>query len=170
MHSTSTGNVIWDNEFNGNSTYGIQLSNADGNAIHLNDLMLNSTANVQSTTSSNIWVTPRQVLYEYDGGMPYTFQSLMGNFYNDHGLSDLDMDGIADGTYDLPNEEPHDSYPFTSEHRYYDFDVRCAFPSATISSIENVVVLGSMTVFPEPAHSGSWPVLTIQGLMTIGGF
>ena len=82
-----------------------KLINAVDNTFYLNNL--SNKTNLYSENSANIWHSPTEMNYFYDG----VCTSYIGNYWSDYNGNDDDNDGIGDTPYDLPGDEPDDEYP-----------------------------------------------------------
>jgi len=103
LEASSRGNVISNNLIKDN-VHGISLSESFGNEIYLNCFV--NDKNALSTDSTNIWNTPEQVNYFYQGK---NYTSFLGNFWSDYHGEDLDNNGIGDYPYRIDTDM--DSYP-----------------------------------------------------------
>ncbi|MCP4693427.1 MAG: hypothetical protein GY859_35640 [Desulfobacterales bacterium] len=108
----ASGNTITRNIAHSKITYaygrGVRCYYADGNTIYLNDFVNNQGGAVFSQSSTNIWSSPEEESYTYNG-VAYT--GYLGNYYSSHVLTDSDGDGVTDALFDLPDLEPDDNYP-----------------------------------------------------------
>jgi parallel beta-helix repeat protein len=101
IYSSSTNNVISNNQIAGNSQYGIQVLQSLNNRIYRNDF----TNNGQHAQDA------------YTNDWSYTSQ---GNYWDDYTGRDSDHDGIGDIPYDIPGGSNQDLYPlgyFISENQ-----------------------------------------------------
>jgi parallel beta-helix repeat protein len=71
-NNTITGNNLSNNE------EGISLYYSSNNKIYFNNF-INNTANVDSYISTNIWNSPLEITYTYDGT---TYKSYLGNYWD----------------------------------------------------------------------------------------
>ena len=110
LSNTSVGIELWktencliSNNTISNNRYGIYLHHSSSNNIYLNNL-INNTDNVDGTPSFsvNIWNSPLEITYTYNGT---TYESYLGNYWDDYDGTDTDGDGIGDIHYRI------DSYP-----------------------------------------------------------
>ncbi len=120
------GNRIAGNTVSSNSSRGISLTTMGSGSSIDNYFFLNNldnTINVAPNTSgANNWFSPEQISYMYGGS---TYTGFLGNYYNDHVLTDSNGDGITDNPYDIPQSDPDDSYPLamTSDNYTGSFDL-----------------------------------------------
>ena len=121
LSSTSVGIELWNTEDStisnnkvcNNSMFGIILSSSGSNGIYLNNI-INNTDNVDSYASTNIWNSTEKITYTYLGT---TYESCLGNYWDDYEGSDADGDGIGDTHYRMDSEE--DDYPLMKPFENY---------------------------------------------------
>ncbi len=107
IYTNSNNNIISGNTFGLNSNYGMNITSSSNNIIYLNNF--DNSNNINSTSPSvNTWRSPTEITYTYNGS---EYTRYLGNYYNDHVLTDSNGDGITDDPYDLPGDEPDDEYP-----------------------------------------------------------
>jgi len=103
LEASARGNIISRNTIMINS-YGIYLDRSFGNEIYLN--YFENDVNAFSIDSTNIWNTPEQINYIYQGR---NYTSYLGNFWSDYRGEDVDNDGIGDSPYGFDSDS--DYYP-----------------------------------------------------------
>jgi parallel beta-helix repeat protein len=113
----ANNNKVMGNFISGN-IYGIELySNSGENLIYLNNFIGNEE-NVYSaylsTDSTNIWNSPEEIIYTYDGNI---YMNHLGNYWDDYAGSDADGDGIGDTPY--PIDSDVDNYPLVEPFENY---------------------------------------------------
>jgi nitrous oxidase accessory protein NosD len=95
---------------------GIRLDNSSNNKIYFNNF-INNTDNVDSYISTNIWHSPLEITYTYDGT---TYKSYLGNYWDDYKGTDADGDGIGDTHYSIDSEKDEsDEYPLMKPFENY---------------------------------------------------
>jgi parallel beta-helix repeat protein len=113
---SSNNNSITGNNVRNNDD-GIYLSFFSNNKIYLNNFMDN-TYNVDSYGSNTtIWNSPLEITYTYDGT---TYESYLGNYWDNYGGIDADGDGIGDTHYSIASKEDgSDDYPLMKPFENY---------------------------------------------------
>ena len=112
--SSSSNNTITGNNVSNNGNDGIYLSRSSNNSICLNNF-INNTVNVESYASTNIWNSPEEITYTYDGT---TYESYLGNYWADY--KGTDADGIGNRPYSIdPEKEECDVYPLMKPFENY---------------------------------------------------
>lgn len=101
-----SGNDCYDNEMG----IGLYIG-SNHNSIYFNNFRNNTNANAYSHNSMNRWFSHFPTTYYYNGK---EYVEFIGNYYSDHTLSDPDIDGILNGSYYLPNDEPPDDFPLAT--------------------------------------------------------
>ena len=106
-NNTITGNNV------SNNKEGIRLWDSSNNKVYFNNF-INNTDNVDSYRSTNIWNSPLEITYTYDGT---TYKSYLGNYWDDYEGTDADGDGIGDTHYSIYSES--DDYPLMTPFENY---------------------------------------------------
>ena len=109
----SSNNTIKGNNVSNNNYDGISLYYSSNNKIYFNNF-INNTDNVDSYKSTNIWNSPLEITYTYDGT---TYKSYLGNYWDDYEGTDADGDGIGDTHYSIYSES--DDYPLMKPFENY---------------------------------------------------
>ena len=97
-------NSICFNDFLGILIFG------DNNIIYLNNFIRNYQ-NAIDEGKNNIWNTPTKVQYVFNNK---TFENFLGNYWDDHDVTDKNNDGIIDSAY-----SNIDKYPLTDKYESY---------------------------------------------------
>jgi parallel beta-helix repeat protein len=109
-NNSITGNNV------SNNNWGIGLYYSSNNKIYFNNF-INNTDNVDSYESTNIWNSPLEITYTYDGT---TYKSYLGNYWDDYEGTDADGDGIGDTHYSIDSEKDEsDEYPLMKPFENY---------------------------------------------------
>jgi len=99
--NTSNNNITGNNVYS-NNLKGILLYCSGNNHLYLNNL-INNTDNAdwlwyrQGYESANIWNSTEKITYSYDGS---TYESYLGNYWDDYEGTDADADADSDGIGD----------------------------------------------------------------------
>jgi parallel beta-helix repeat protein len=110
----SCNNSITANTFS--NRYGIYLYSSSNNRIYFNNF-INNSDNVDYYKSTNIWNSPLEISYTYDGT---TYKSYLGNYWDDYEGTDADGDGIGDTHYSIYSEnDESDVYPLMKPFENY---------------------------------------------------
>jgi nitrous oxidase accessory protein NosD len=89
---------------------------SSNNKVYLNNF-INNTDNVDSHGSTNIWNSPLEITYTYDGT---TYESYVGNYWDDYEGTDAEGDGIGDTDYSIDSkEDENDDYPLMMPFENY---------------------------------------------------
>jgi lysozyme len=91
-----------------NCYLGISLRSSN-NLVYLNNF-LNNTENVRSPSSTNLWNSPEEITYTYNGK---TYTNYLGNYWSDYSDVDVNNDGIWDHPYVI-DENNKDRYPLVN--------------------------------------------------------
>jgi len=99
-----------------NNRYGIYLGHSSNNKIYFNNFIHN-TYNVKSRGSTNIWNSPLEITYTYDGT---TYKSYLGNYWDDYEGTDAEGDGIGNTHYSIDSKsDESDDYPLMKPFEDY---------------------------------------------------
>jgi hypothetical protein len=72
---------------------------------------------VYSHDSTNIWNSPLEITYIYGGT---TYESYLGNYWDDYEVTDAEGDGIGDTSYNIDTkEDENDDYPLMKPFENY---------------------------------------------------
>jgi len=117
LYNSSNNNIKNNNIENNNESeeygYGIWLSYSNNSLISLNNFMDN-TRNVYSSDSTNIWNSREKITYIRNGT---TYESYLGNYWDDYTGNDTTGDGIGDTPYTINADE--DNYPLMQPWQNY---------------------------------------------------
>ena len=113
IYGNSGGNMVTNNLISDNTpnmcpscvSNGIRFESSSNNMIYLNNF-IDNTDNVYSEDSTNIWNSPSELTYTYNGGQ---YTNHLGNYWDDYTGSDANNDGIGDTPY--PIDSDNDNYP-----------------------------------------------------------
>jgi len=109
----NSNNVVVANTIR-NNEWGIYLGCQDTNTIYLNDFVDNASNVYCYYNSTNIWHSPEEITYTYDGD---TYTSFLGNYWDDYAGSDADGDGIGETPY--PIDSDADNHPLVEPSENY---------------------------------------------------
>jgi len=113
VHSQSNPVTIVSNTISDNSR-GL-LVERSGNLIYINDFLDNEHNVASSSDLTNIWNSPEEITYTYNGN---TCTSYLGNYWSDYLGSDLDGDGIGETPYEIDSDA--DNYPLVEPFENYE--------------------------------------------------
>jgi parallel beta-helix repeat protein len=111
-YATITANTVTTN------TYGIRFEDSNNNFIYRNNF-INNTANAYSVESTNIWNSPEELTYTYNGS---THTNYLGNYWDDFverypGAHEIDATGIWNRPYVVNVDS--DTYPLMEPFENY---------------------------------------------------
>jgi parallel beta-helix repeat protein len=110
---SSNNNTFIGNNVSSNNNDGISLSHSSNNNIHLNNF-IGKSRYVRSYKSTNIWNSPLEMTYTYDGT---AYTSYLGNYWDDYEGTDTDGDGIGNTPFSIDSES--DDYPLIKPFENY---------------------------------------------------
>ncbi len=117
----SNNNTITGNNASNNNV-GIDLWGSSNNKIYSNNF-INNTDNAYFFTSTTIWNSPLEITYTYNGT---TYESYLGNYWDDYKGTDADGDGdgIGDTHYNPhyfidSDSDESDDYPLMTPFENY---------------------------------------------------
>jgi len=106
------------NIFNYNTFYSslnaIISESCSDNIFYLNNF-INNNKNLKSINSSNLWYSETKLSYLYNNNF---YENYIGNYYDNHNLSDSNNDGLVDFIYILENDQS-DKYPLNINSNNY---------------------------------------------------
>ena len=105
LDNSSNNNSITGNNVSNNNYDGIRLYDSSNNKIYFNNF-INNKDMAYSYKSTNIWNSPLEITYTYDGT---TYESYLGNYWDDYEGTDAEGDGIGDTHYSIYSKS--DDYP-----------------------------------------------------------
>lgn len=170
IHLYESGNsTISSNEIRENNDVGIRVYSSN-NCIYLNEFV-NNSRNVDSRHSDNLWNSPMEIGYVYNG---ITYTGYMGNYWGDYTGKDMDKDGIGDTAYDIyeyveGKEDDFDNYPLMVPRENYlkapaekIFDTGASYnPYPSIFGTHNgtitlsqTIMVGKLYTYPCPGTGG----------------
>ena len=112
----SNRNTLSSNTATLNNFEGISLSSSSNNKIYLNNFITNYGNNIASSNSTNIWNSPSEICYIYNGS---TYTNYLGNYWGDYTKPDYNKDGIGDTPHIIIIDSDTDYYPLMMPFKYY---------------------------------------------------
>jgi parallel beta-helix repeat protein len=113
----SNSNSISNNVCSANNNTGIFLADSSNNIIYRNNFIDNADNIYSSYASINIWNSPLEITYTYDGT---TYKSYLGNYWDDYEGTDAEGDGIGDTSYNIDTKKDEsDDYPLMTPFENY---------------------------------------------------
>jgi parallel beta-helix repeat protein len=125
LSSSCTNNILQANIISHNA-YGIRFNTSSNNSIYLNNFMNSASGNTNSYPSSdstNLWCSPREIVYTYNGK---SYTSYLGNYWEDYAGEDAGGDGIGDTPYPVvsyPVVSNTDNYPLMEPFENYEVGI-----------------------------------------------
>jgi len=163
LNPSSNYNIVKDNTCSANE-HGIELCDSSDNKIYLNNFVDNEH-NVYSENSTNIWNSPEEITYTYNGTI---YTSYLGNYWSDYVGNDANGDGIGDTPYSIDSD--NDNYPLVEPFENYEV-VPAPYPVIT-SPLEitpkDIYYVGddliaNFTITNRGTESVTFDVLTVGG-------
>lgn len=124
LYSVSNNNIIISNKLLSNNNYGNGYGISfwycsSNNLLYLNNIKINNNQNVYSSDSTNIWNSPEEITYTYNGNK---FTNYLGNYWNDYkekypDAEEIDSTGIWDAAYSINSDK--DNYPLMQPWENY---------------------------------------------------
>ena len=146
IHPPSLGNnVIRNNKFSSSSGYSPSTAlylEAANNKIYLNNFIIG-----MEWGSGNVWNSPTQITYEYEGN---TFTSHLGNYWEDYqdkypGAKEKGNTGIWDTPYEIDKDK--DYYPLVKGFKNYEITPTMNLTATNILWIPTAPVVGDTVTF-----------------------
>ncbi len=91
------------------------VSPTGSNRIYLNDITDSITS---SSSIGDFWNSGHEEIYTHDGGTQ--FGQFLGDFYSSHTNNDIDTNGLADGSFSLPGNEPGYAFPLAKSQANFE--------------------------------------------------
>jgi len=133
LYGYMNNNTITNNKITSNVRCGIYSGSASMNHIYLNNFMGNPD-NVEPHNSINVWNSPEQLTYTYNGN---SYTSYLGNYWSDYAGGDPDGDGIGDTPYPINSDA--DNYSLVDPFENYGIG---GTPPANQPPIASIMSLG----------------------------
>ena len=111
-YSSNRNNIEYNNVML--SDGGLVLDNSSDNNLYLNNFVDNTNNVWYSFDSTNIWNSPEQITYTYNGNI---YTNYLGNYWDDYIGIDTDGDGIGDTPYNIDGDK--DNYPLMQPFENY---------------------------------------------------
>jgi parallel beta-helix repeat protein len=114
--SDSSNNSITGNNASNNNWDSIRLDSSSNNTIYLNNF-INNNNNADYYVSTDIWNSPFEITYTYDGN---AYTNYLGNYWDDYEGTDAEGDGIGDTPYSIDSKgDKNDDYPLMKPNENY---------------------------------------------------
>jgi len=115
LHWAASSNIITGNTVSNNNWNGIRIWFSNNNKIYLNNIVGNDD-NVYSLDANNIWHSPQEIAYSYDGN---AYRNYLGNYWADY-AGRADADGIGNTPYSIDSKsDESDDYPLMQPFENY---------------------------------------------------
>ncbi len=126
LYNYSNNNILSHNTSYYNRGHGIRIGYfSNYNEIYLNDFGNNGLGNVQEDNLNNNWYSLEKVNYYFGGEL---FTNHVGNFYDDHTLTDSNGDGITDEDYTSGGSASIMKFPLVATSDNYIVDLSPNLP------------------------------------------
>jgi parallel beta-helix repeat protein len=115
---TSSHIMVINNKASYNFHEGISLIYSSNNIVYLNNF--DNGGHVYPESSPNIWHSPEEITYTYNGN---TYTNYLGNYWSDYedrypGAGEIGLTGVWDTPYDLASDA--DDYPLVAPFENYE--------------------------------------------------